>query len=103
MKVDGETAYYQVFIPAGVQATAPTRLPVILFLHGSGERGGDGVKQTHAGLGPHLRRHAADFPALAVFPRCRATRNGAGATTALRWPPWTPPSPSSVPIAHGST
>ncbi|MBH1826505.1 prolyl oligopeptidase family serine peptidase [Stenotrophomonas maltophilia] len=69
VKVDGETAYYQVFIPAGVQATAPTRLPVILFLHGSGERGGDGVKQTHAGLGPHLRRHAADFPALAVFPQ----------------------------------
>lgn len=68
VKVDGDTAYYQVFIPAAA-ARAAGPLPVVLFLHGSGERGGDGVKQTHAGLGPYLRRHAADFPALAVFPQ----------------------------------
>ncbi len=68
VKVDGETAYYQVFIPAAAVRTAGP-LPVVLFLHGSGERGGDGVKQTHAGLGPYLRQHAADFPALAVFPQ----------------------------------
>ncbi len=68
VKVDGQTAYYQVFIPAGVQAAAPTHLPVVLFLHGSGERGADGVKQTHAGLGPYLRAHP-DFPALVVFPQ----------------------------------
>ena len=68
VKVDGETAYYQVFIPAAA-ARAAGPLPVVLFLHGSGERGGDGVKQTNAGLGPYLRRHAADFPALAVFPQ----------------------------------
>lgn len=68
VKVDGETAYYQVFIPAA-SARTPGSLPVVLFLHGSGERGGDGVKQTHAGLGPYLRAHAADFPALAVFPQ----------------------------------
>ncbi len=68
VKVEGETAYYQVFIPAGVQDAAPTHLPVILFLHGSGERGADGVKQTYAGLGPYLREHP-DFPALVVFPQ----------------------------------
>lgn len=68
VKVDGETAYYQVFVPAAAART-PGSLPVVLFLHGSGERGGDGVKQTHAGLGPYLRAHAADFPALAVFPQ----------------------------------
>ncbi|PSD21956.1 phospholipase, partial [Stenotrophomonas maltophilia] len=51
VKVDGRTAYYQVFIPA-TAARTPGALPVVLFLHGSGERGGDGVKQTHAGLGP---------------------------------------------------
>lgn len=75
VKVDGRTAYYQVFIPAGLQprgsaqqGAAPVDVPVILFLHGSGERGGDGVKQTHAGLGPYLRDHR-DFPALVVFPQ----------------------------------
>ena len=74
VKVDGETAYYQVFIPAGVRTGGPahsgnsTGIPVILFLHGSGERGRDGVKQTYSGLGPYLREHA-DFPALVVFPQ----------------------------------
>lgn len=68
VKVDGETAYYQVFVPAA-SARTPGSLPVVLFLHGSGERGGDGVKQTHAGLGPYLRARAGDFPALAVFPQ----------------------------------
>ncbi len=77
VKVEGETAYYQVFIPAGVEATAPTKLPVILFLHGSGERGGDGVKQTHAGLGPYLRAHP-DFPALVVFPQVPAHEEWSG-------------------------
>ncbi|MGF6418665.1 putative peptidase [Stenotrophomonas sp. AN71] len=75
VKVDGETAYYQVFIPAGLQAgnlakpgLATAKAPVILFLHGSGERGGDGTKQTFSGLGPYLREHP-DFPALVVFPQ----------------------------------
>ncbi|HEL4269093.1 TPA: prolyl oligopeptidase family serine peptidase [Stenotrophomonas maltophilia] len=75
VKVDGHTAYYQVFIPAGLQAHSPggqtpatSNVPVILFLHGSGERGADGIKQTHAGLGPYLREHP-DFPALVVFPQ----------------------------------
>ena len=67
MKVDGRTAYYQVFVPAAAART-PGPLPVVLFLHGSGERGGDGVKQTHAGLGPYLWAHPG-FPALAVFPQ----------------------------------
>ena len=75
VKVDGHTAYYQVFIPAGLQARSPggqtpatSHVPVILFLHGSGERGADGIKQTHAGLGPYLREHP-DFPALVVLPQ----------------------------------
>lgn len=77
VKVDGETAYYQVFIPAeAVRAAGP--LPVVLFLHGSGERGGDGVKQTHAGLGPYLREHVADFPALAVFPQVPGSEEWSG-------------------------
>ena len=65
---DGSSMPYQVFVPA-TTAHAPGSLPVVLFLHGSGERGNDGHKQTEAGLGPYLRTHAADFPALVVLPQ----------------------------------
>src|SRR5690606_34122293 len=60
--VDGRTSTYQVFIPApATRSTGP--LPVVLFLHGSGERGVDGMKQTECGLGPDPRTHAAALPA----------------------------------------
>lgn len=68
VKVDGRTAYYQVFVPRGARAQAD-HLPVVLFLHGSGERGNDNQAQTEAGLGPYLRRHADTFPALVVLPQ----------------------------------
>jgi predicted peptidase len=64
--VDGRKRRYQVFVPASTGGTKP---PVILFLHGSGERGDDGVKPTHAGLGPYVRAHADSFPAIVVFPQ----------------------------------
>lgn len=102
VKVEGETAYYQVFIPAGVQAAAPTHLPVILFLHGSGERGADGVKQTYAGLGLTCASIPTSPPWWCSH-RYRAMRNGAAATTVRQWPHWTPRSPNSAPTRHGST
>lgn len=64
--VDGVRHRYQVFVPAHA---AGGKAPVILFLHGSGERGDDGARPTQAGLGPHVRAHAADFPAIVVFPQ----------------------------------
>lgn len=67
VSVTGKAHVYQVFVPAHQQSSAPT--PVILFLHGSGERGEDGDKQTHAGLGPYVRGHAGNFPAIVVFPQ----------------------------------
>jgi predicted peptidase len=66
--VDGRQSRYQVFVPRNAQAQRGA-LPVVLFLHGSGERGSDGRQQTHAGLGPYLREHAGDFPALVVLPQ----------------------------------
>ncbi|MET0808383.1 MAG: prolyl oligopeptidase family serine peptidase [Pseudoxanthomonas sp.] len=65
--VEGAARTYQVFVPAHREPHQAT--PVVLFLHGSGERGSDGDSQTRAGLGPYVRAHAQDFPAIVVFPQ----------------------------------
>ncbi|WP_411832791.1 prolyl oligopeptidase family serine peptidase [Pseudoxanthomonas mexicana] len=72
----GMTYRYQVFVPA--RRFRGGALPVVLFLHGSGERGSDGVRQTQSGLGPYLRTHAGSFPALAVFPQSPEGRSWDG-------------------------
>lgn len=58
---------YQVFVPADY-ASKPS-WPAILFLHGAGERGEDGLLPTNVGLGPAIRRNASRYPAIAVFPQ----------------------------------
>jgi predicted peptidase len=64
----GEASYaYKVYVPPGFD---PSRSwPVILFLHGAGEWGVDGVRQTEVGLGPVLRTQPERFPAVVVFPQ----------------------------------
>jgi predicted peptidase len=69
---------YQVFVPAA-HAHKAGKLPVILFLHGSGERGSDNKLQLDAGLGPYVRQHREDFPALVVFPQVEANGEWMGA------------------------
>lgn len=81
LQLHGQTHRYQVFVPAQRGARGTT--PVILFLHGSGERGDDGLKQTEAGLGPYLRTHAASFPAIVVFPQSPADQSWQGETAEL--------------------
>ena len=65
--VDGSTYRYQVFVPSS--AAGGKRPPVILFLHGSGERGSDNHKQVEVGIGGYVRAHLSDFPAIVVFPQ----------------------------------
>ncbi|MEO6263644.1 MAG: prolyl oligopeptidase family serine peptidase [Luteimonas sp.] len=67
LTLDGTTYRYQVFVPS--QLAGGRHPPVILFLHGTGERGSDGDKPTRVGLGPHVRAHPDDFPAIVVFPQ----------------------------------
>jgi dienelactone hydrolase len=43
--------------------------PVILFLHGAGERGTDGIAPTQVGLGPAILNQLSGFPFLTVFPQ----------------------------------
>jgi predicted peptidase len=44
--------------------------PVIVFLHGVGESGDDGLSPTDVGLGHAIRTWPERFPCLAVFPQC---------------------------------
>jgi predicted peptidase len=65
--VSGQGYRYQVYVPADYDRQASW--PVILFLHGAGERGTDGLLQTTVGLGPAIRKAPEDYPALVVFPQ----------------------------------
>lgn len=67
MDVEGASYRYQVYVPAAYPSDG--EWPLILFLHGHGERGHDGLIQTEVGLGSAVRRHADRFPALVVFPQ----------------------------------
>ena len=59
--------HYVVFVPNG---DAPADgWPVILFLHGAGERGTDGRRQLDYGLGPIVKLREETFPAIVVFPQ----------------------------------
>lgn len=64
----GDSSYpYKVYVPPGFDARQSW--PVILYLHGAGEWGADGARQTEVGLGPALRRDPERFPAVVVFPQ----------------------------------
>ena len=64
----GATTYpYVVYVPR--EWDASKSWPVILFLHGAGERGSDGLHQTVVGLGNAVRWHPERFPAVIVFPQ----------------------------------
>ena len=67
--VDNVTYKYQVFVPENWNKK--TRWPVILFLHGYGEEGDDGLVQTEVGLASAIRQHVERFPFVIVLPQCR--------------------------------
>lgn len=65
--VHGHRYPFQVFVPR--DWSADRAWPVVLFLHGSGERGNDNQAQLKQGLPPWLQKHGADFPAVVVAPQ----------------------------------
>ena len=65
--VAGRTYLYQVFVPR--DWTPRRSWPVILFLHGAGERGSDGLRQTEVGFGAAIRFGRERFPAIVVMPQ----------------------------------
>jgi predicted peptidase len=69
--IDGVCKKFQLFIPR-VSKPELAKLPTILFLHGSGERGSDNRSQLLEGL-PYWLQTRPNFPALVVVPQ--AERN----------------------------
>jgi predicted peptidase len=69
VKIGAETYRYQVYAPR--DWSKDRKWPVILFLHGAGERGDDGLIQTEVGLGRAIRHYVDRFPAIVVMPQCR--------------------------------
>src|SRR5580698_1869563 len=62
-------ADYLLFLPEGYGADATKRWPLILFLHGAGERGTDVWMVAKHGP-PKIDMHRANFPFIVVSPQC---------------------------------
>jgi predicted peptidase len=69
VKVGGVEYRYQVFVPADWDKHR--KWPIILFLHGAGERGSDGLQQTQVGLGTAIRMLDGWREFVIVMPQCR--------------------------------
>lgn len=97
--VAGETHRYQVYVPREYVTSRHARAgtpgpesvggdplgepgvaawPVLLFLHGAGERGRDGMRQTAVGLPASIRWDASRWPALVVCPQVPEEENWQG-------------------------
>jgi pimeloyl-ACP methyl ester carboxylesterase/prenyltransferase beta subunit len=62
---------YTLYLPPGYDGAKP--FPVVLFLHGKGECGRDGVLPSLVGLGPAIVNRPEGIPAIVVFPQAVET------------------------------
>lgn len=76
LELDRQKYAYCVYVPP--EYTADRVWPVILFLHGSGERGTDGLLQTEVGVARAIRRNRRRVPAIVVMPQCRPGQSWTG-------------------------
>ncbi len=56
-----------IWVPANYNPKHPT--PCVIFLHGSGECGTDGLKQTTVGLLPAAKAHPDQWPCIIIMPQ----------------------------------
>ena len=76
VSLKGQSYKYQIFVPPSYNAGRPA--PVVLFLHGAGERGSDGYLQTQVGLAAAIRQNPSRFPTIVVFPQATADSSWTG-------------------------
>jgi len=66
----GAVYHFQVYLPEDWRRDDHKQWPIILFLHGRGERGSEGMWQTQIGLPEALRDHPERWPFIVVMPQC---------------------------------
>ena len=70
VEVGGVTYRFEVYLPEQFRRDDRKSWPVILFLHGRGERGSEGMWQTQIGLPQAVRDHPERWPFVMVMPQC---------------------------------
>ena len=66
----GITYRFVVYLPEEWRRDDHKQWPIILFLHGRGERGSEGMWQTQIGLPQAVRDHPERWPFIIVMPQC---------------------------------
>ncbi|MDQ1559735.1 MAG: hypothetical protein QOD32_2795 [Pyrinomonadaceae bacterium] len=70
VEVGAENYTYQVYVPGDLQ----DNLPVIVFLHGIGQRGAGGFVPTKGTAGALVRHYLGQVPAIVLLPQCRTDK-----------------------------
>jgi acetyl esterase/lipase len=70
IELHGVTYRFQVYLPEDWRRDDRKQWPIILFLHGRGERGSEGMWQTQIGLPQAVRDHPERWPFIIVMPQC---------------------------------
>jgi len=70
IELHGVPYRFQVYLPEEWRRDDRKQWPIILALHGRGERGSEGMWQTQIGLPQELRDHPERWPFIVVMPQC---------------------------------
>jgi acetyl esterase/lipase len=73
IELRGVSYRFQVYLPEEWRRDDHKQWPIILFLHGRGERGSEGMWQTQIGLPQAVRDHPERWPFVIVMPQCPLT------------------------------
>jgi poly(3-hydroxybutyrate) depolymerase len=73
IELHGVTYRYVVYLPEDWRRDDHKLWPIILALHGRGERGSEGMWQTQIGLPEAVRDHPERWPFVIVMPQCPLT------------------------------
>ena len=68
VRVDADEFNYQIYIPP---TSGEEKTPVMIFLHGIGQRGSSGLVPTTGTSGAVVRHYFAQVPAIVLLPQCR--------------------------------